>query len=185
MCSYNDIVVKSKYNSIQSLRKEYPSATIIDVTSRASDEMIQFSPFYPHGGIPVPFSAGWTAASVESIWQGLKVFANADIDTSLFRNTTMHNLKRSAKKYGTPIGHRKGVDGEVLLDYISARKLIYVPSYNWVLDNKVSHLIRRIKEISLVSSVILLDYNTNTDINNPRQPLSHASLIVNFIKNRE
>lgn len=97
----------------------------------------------------------------------------------------MHNLKRSAKKYGTPIGHRKGVDGEVLLDYISARKLLYVPSYNWVLDNKVSHLIRRIKEISLVSSVILLDYNTNTDINNPRQPLSHASLIVNFIKNRE
>ena len=31
------------------------------------------SPFYPHGGIPIPFSGSVTSQSVEGIWQGLKV----------------------------------------------------------------------------------------------------------------
>ncbi|MGN0088780.1 MAG: DUF6939 family protein [Candidatus Limimorpha sp.] len=44
-----------------------------DVTSQARDGLVRLSPFYPHGGIPVPFSEGYTAACVEGIWQGLKV----------------------------------------------------------------------------------------------------------------
>ena len=38
------------------------------------------SPFYPHGDIPVPFSQGYTAACVEAVWQGLKVFEDEDVD---------------------------------------------------------------------------------------------------------
>ena len=80
------IVVKSKRCSEKNILKEYPDAVILDVTSHADGDLVRLSPFYPHGGIPVPFSPGWTAMSVESIWQGLKVFETAGVDTTLFRN---------------------------------------------------------------------------------------------------
>jgi hypothetical protein len=41
---------------------------------------VRFSPFYPHGDILVPLWLGLTAASVEGIWQGLKVFERADVE---------------------------------------------------------------------------------------------------------
>ena len=68
------IIVKSRRSGLNKILRDYPGAVIIDVTSKASDEYVRFSPFFPHGGIPVPFSPGWTAQSVEGIWQGLKVF---------------------------------------------------------------------------------------------------------------
>ena len=66
------IIIKSKKCKLEKLKKDYPGAIIHDVTSHATDEFIKFSPFYPHGGIPVPFTPNMTAMSVESIWQGLK-----------------------------------------------------------------------------------------------------------------
>lgn len=95
--------------------KQYHGAIIADVTSQATDGLIKLSPFYPHGGIPVPFSEGYTATCVEAIWQGLKVFESADVDVSLFGNDTMKNLKRTVRRYGKPLGHRKGVHGTELL----------------------------------------------------------------------
>lgn len=73
---------------------------IIDVTSKAQDEFVKFSPFYPNGGIPVPFTEGLVAVSVEGIWQGLKVFEDADVDTTFFSKRDMKNLKRTTRKYG-------------------------------------------------------------------------------------
>ena len=49
------------------------------MTSKATDGLVKLSPFYPHGGIPVPFSKCDTAACVEGILQGLKVFENKDV----------------------------------------------------------------------------------------------------------
>lgn len=67
------IIIESKRKKIENIRKKYPDAIIADVTSQARDGLVRLSPFYPHGGIPVPFSEGYTAACVEGIWQGLKV----------------------------------------------------------------------------------------------------------------
>ena len=67
------IIIESKRKTIEDIRKNYPDAIIADVTSQARDGLVRLSPFYPHGGIPVPFSEGYTAACVEGIWQGLKV----------------------------------------------------------------------------------------------------------------
>ena len=39
------------------------------MTSQAKDGLVRLSPFYPHGGIPVPFSQGYTATCVEAVWQ--------------------------------------------------------------------------------------------------------------------
>ncbi len=176
------IVIESKRKKSETLLKKYPDAIMADVTSKATDDLIKLSPFYPHGGIPVPFSGGMTATCVEAIWQGLKVFESCDVDIHLFKNDTMKNIKRSVRKNGKPLGHRKGVNGNELLDYIEARKQIYIPTYRWMLENKVSSIIERMKEASKTKTIILLDYNTNQDVDDASKPLSHAFLIKAYIE---
>lgn len=176
------IIIESKRKKTATLLKEYPNAVLADVTSSAKDGLIKLSPFYPHGGIPVPFSEGYTATCVEAIWQGLKVFESCDVDTSLFSNDTMKGLKRTIRKNGKPLGHRKGVHGTELLGYIEARKQIYIPTYKWVLDNKVTNIIERLKEASKTKTIVLLDYDTNADVENAKKPLSHASLIKAYVE---
>ena len=171
------IVIESKRRKRENILKKYPNAVIADVTSQATDGLVKLSPFYPHGGIPVPFSEGYTAMCVEGIWQGLKVFESADVDVDMFANDTMKNIKRTVRRFGKPLGHRKGVNGTELLGYIEARKQIYLPAYKWVLENKVANIIERLREASKTKTIVLLDYTTNCDIDNPKTPLSHAFLI--------
>lgn len=140
------IVIESRRKKRENIVKKYPDAIIADVTSQATDGLVKLSPFYPHGGIPVPFSEGYTAMCVEAIWQGLKVFETADVNVKLFGNDTMKNIKRSVRRFGKPLGHRKGVNGTELLGYIEARKQIYLPAYRWVLENKVTNIIERLRE---------------------------------------
>ena len=176
------ILIESKLKKLTTIQKKYPNAILADVTSKATDDLVKLSPFYPHGGIPIPFSNGMTATCVEAIWQGLKVFENSDVDVRLFMNDTMKNIKRSVRKNGKPLGHRKGVKGCELLDYIEARKEIYIPTYRWVLENKVLSIIERMKEASKTKTIVLLDYNTNQDVNDASKPLSHAFLIKAYIE---
>jgi hypothetical protein len=164
------------------LSKIYPEAKFIDVTSKSMDQYVKLSPFYPHGEIPVPFSDNVFSFSVEGIWQGLKVFNKHDIDTTKFLNKTMSNLKRTIKKFGLPLGHRKGVNGPDLLDYANARKLIYAPTYFWMLENKAKAQIEELIQISLSNDLVLLDFDTNSDFENLKKPLSHASLIKTYIE---
>lgn len=171
------VVIESKRRKRENILKKYPDAVIADVTSQATDGLVKLSPFYPHGGIPVPFSEGYTAMCVEGIWQGLKVFESADVDVDMLANGTMKNIKRTVRRFGKPLGHRKGVNGTELLGYIEARKQIYLPAYKWVLENKVANIIERLREASKTKTIVLLDYTTNCDIDNPKTPLSHAFLI--------
>lgn len=171
------IIIASKRRKAENIVKEYPGAILADVTSQAKDGLVKLSPFYPHGDIPVPFSPGWTATCVEAIWQGLKVFEQADVDTEMFKNDTMKGLKRTVRRFGKPLGHRRGVNGTKLLGYIEARKEIYVPAYRWVLEHKVQSIIERLREASRSRTIVLLDYATNCDIDDGRKPLSHAFLI--------
>ena len=174
------IIIKNKRCSIAKINKEYPDAIIIDVTSKASDEFLKLSPFYPVGGIPVPGKEGITSMSVEGIWQGLKMFKNEGTDYTCFRNKTMKGLKRTCRTHGECIGH--SYKGEVL-GYIEARKLIYVPTYKWVLENKCADIVNKIKVMSQSRTVVLLDYDTNENIEDASKPLSHASLIKKYILN--
>lgn len=176
------IIIESKRKKPETILKQYPDAILADVTSGAKDGLVKLSPFYPHGGIPVPFSEGYTATCVEAIWQGLKVFESCDVDVQMFQNDTMKNIKRTIRCFGKPLGHRKGVHGKELLGYIEARKLIYIPTYKWVLENKVAFIIDRLREASKTKTIVLLDYDTNADVENTKKPLSHASLIKAYVE---
>ena len=61
-------------------------------------------------------------------------------------------------------------------------KKIYVPAYKWVLENKCADLVNKIRIIAQHKTVILLDYNTNEDIERASKPLSHASILKRYIE---
>ena len=176
------IYIESKRKKLEALQQKYPDAMVIDVTSKSQDEFVKFSPFYPNGGIPVPFTDDFKSASVEGIWQGLKVFENDDVDPMMFTKRDMKGMKRAPRKFGRCLGHRKGVHGEEILGYLEARKQIYLPCYKWVLENKLEDLVIAVRVIAKNRPVVLLDYNTNADVNDLSKPLSHASLIKAYIE---
>lgn len=184
------ILIKNKKNKIDKMHHDYPSTPIIDLTSKSDDLSFRvLSPFFPHQDanghpvIPIPFSQK-TSYSVEGIWQGLKVFEHYGIDFSCFNNRSMEGLKRTERVYGKTLGHRKGIDSDELLDYFTARMLIYLPSYLWVLQNVPSAqaAVSKIKELNSVGDVILLDYNTNDNFRDISKPLSHAGLVKLYIE---
>jgi hypothetical protein len=159
------------------IERLYPRALVVDVTSKASEPWVRFSPFYPHGDIPVPYSPGVTSQTVEGIWQALKVFESADVDESKLEIANMKGIKRTARRNGPVLGHRMGLTGEQLFPYIEARRHIYLPSYLWVLQHKVRDLVEELRGLTRERDVVLLDYTTNGDINDASRPLSHAALL--------
>ncbi|NKZ03247.1 DUF6939 family protein [Actinomadura latina] len=161
------------------LRRDFPDALILDVTSRAPEPWVRLSPFYPHGGIPVPGHPDRTAQSVEGVWQALKVFASEEEDFSKLEVTTMKGIKRTVRRLGPPLGHR--FEGR-LLGYEEARRLIYLPTYRWMLDHRAPALVAELRELSTKHTVVLLDYTVNGDVADLSKPLSHAALVVQHVQ---
>ena len=182
------IVVANKKRKIEKIKEENPGAYILDVTSSSEQyEGKILSPFYPHYRIPIPGdSKTVTAACVEAIWQGLKVFENEGIDLAMFRNDTMKNIKRTVRKFGKPLGHQYGVFSKELLGYDDAKRLIYIPAYKYVLENvpAVKRSLDKIRTILETRDVVLLDYNLNPDNADKSKPLSHAELIKMYLEGR-
>ncbi|GIG85786.1 DUF6939 family protein [Plantactinospora endophytica] len=175
------IQVMSRRRSAATIEAAAPGALVLDVTSRGPDPWVRLSPFYPHGGIPVPLSPGVTGASVEGIWQALKVFADTDVDPSRLGVTTMKGLKRTVRRYGPVRGHRSGLNGDRLLGYEEARRRIYLPAYRWVLEHPAADLVAELRRLSAARDVVLLDYTTNADVTDLGSPLSHAALVRSFL----
>jgi hypothetical protein len=173
-----NIIIQNIKRKKENILKDFPDAVIVNVTSTATDEFQQLSPFYPVGGIPVPGMENKKAECVEGIWQGLKYF-DSGIDESYF-NHSMKNVKRTIRKYGIVKGH---LYERKLLNYIDARKNIYLPAYKFVLDYKVKHLVDKLREIAMQQTLVLLDYETNESILDASKPLSHASIIKAAILN--
>ena len=171
------VVVESRRKKLANLERLWPGALIVDVTSKGPEPWGRFSPFFPHGGIPIPNTPGTLAQSVEGLWQGLKVFEREDIDSSKWAITNMSGIKRSGKSRGAVRGHRFGVGSDVLLGYREARLRVYLPAYKWVLENKLVEQVEKLRAHLADKSLVLLDYETNGDVEDLSSPLSHAALV--------
>ncbi|WP_433348869.1 DUF6939 family protein [Micromonospora sp. CA-111912] len=178
------IEVASRRRSPASLAVAYPDASVADVTSRGPQPWVRLSPFYPHGDIPVPGSPGAVGQSVEGIWQALKVFETCDVDPRRLAIDSMRGIKRTSRQYGQVLGHRYGLQGGTLLPYGVARHRIYLPCYRWMLENKAAELIDKLARLSDQRLVVLLDYNTNSNVDDLTRPLSHAGLIQLYVEGR-
>jgi hypothetical protein len=171
------IAVESRRKTPASLEKLRPGAAVIDVTSKGVEPWVRFSPFYPHGGIPIPNSPSESAQSVEGLWQGLKVFEKEDVDPRKWAITNLSGIKRGGKSRGAVLGHRFGIGSDVLLGYLDARVRIYLPAYKWVLENRLVAQVEELRRLLAERPLVLLDYETNMDVEDLSSPLSHAALI--------
>ncbi len=178
------IIVESRRKKRATIEKTWPGAVILDVTSKGGEPWVRFSPFFPHGGIQVPNTPGVFAQSVEGLWQGLKVFENEDIDPSRWEITDMRGIKRVGRTRGQVRGHRFGVGSDVLLGYRDARYHIYLPAYRWVLENRLAAEVKQLRDEVARRTVVLLDYETNGDIEDLARPLSHAALIKHYLEGK-
>lgn len=130
----------------------------------------------------MPFTPGRTSASVEGIWQALKVFGHEGVDPSKLAITTMKGLKRTERRLGKCLGHREGLHGARLLPYLEARRAIYLPSYRWALDQRLQRELDDLRRLGAERTVVFLDYETNAATGDPRSPLSHASLVKRYLE---
>ena len=112
------LVVANRRRAPAGLEREHPGALVLDLTSKGPEPWVAFSPFYPHGDIPVPFTPGVTSQTVEGIWQALKVFESVGVDPSKLVVSSMKGIKRTFRRYGRVRGHREGLEGERLLPYV-------------------------------------------------------------------
>ncbi len=178
------IEIMSRKATAQQRKKIEAGWAIVDVTSKSNDpNFVKFSPFFPIGKLSIPGnpSMGFSE-SVEGIWQGLKVFGYDGVDKAKFRVKSMKSIKRSSnEKRGRVVGH--SYEGRII-GYLESRKLIYVPAYN-------ATLARLKPELDMIKALadkhdgklVLLDYETNSDIDNLSKPLSHASLVAKALLN--
>lgn len=115
---------------------------------------------------------GVVSDSVEGVWQGLKRIRGA-IDTGCFAG-------RGRKRGGVPEGHSYA--GEVLA-YVEARRLIYIPTYEWTLEHRISpalvgDLLRR-ADMSIEHHVHdVADVGQADDTSGP---LAHAAVLVRWL----
>lgn len=179
-----EVSVESRRKKLVSIEKLWPGAVIIDVTSKGSEPWIRFSPFYPHGGVPIPNTPNQTAQSVEGLWQGLKVFEREDIDSRKWAITDMAGIKRGGKSRGVVRGHRFGINHETLLGYRDARYHIYLPAYKWVLENRLASEVEQLRQLAANKPLVLLDYETNADVEDVSSPLSHAALVMYYLQGK-
>jgi hypothetical protein len=70
----------------------------------------------------------------------------------------------------------------VLLGYLDARLQIYLPAYRWVLENRLDAEVDDLREKSSKVDVVLLDYETNANVEDLSKPLSHAALVKRFVE---
>ena len=180
------IHIHSRHTPHPKLEKKYRGARIVDVTSRGPSPWVRLSPFFPVGDLPIPGRPGEVGASVEGIWQGLKVFETADVDPKRFDITTMKGLKRTVRKFGPCLGHAwgPGPRGTRLLGYREARYQIFLPLYRTVLADRCADVIAELASIARDEDLLLLDYMTNPDVDDLSKPLSHAGLIAAWLEDR-
>ena len=176
------IAVESRRKKLASIEALWPEAQILDLTSKGAEPWVRFSPFYPHGGIAIPNSPGVFAQSVEGLWQGLKVFEKEDIDPRKWAITNLSGIKRPGGTRGAILGHRFGIGSGVLPGYRDARYRIYLPAYRWVLENRLAPYAEILQGYLTQRPLVLLDYETNGDIEDLSRPLSHAALVKHYLE---
>mmetsp|Transcript_41551 Transcript_41551/g.96999 ORF Transcript_41551/g.96999 Transcript_41551/m.96999 type:complete len:145 (-) Transcript_41551:76-510(-) len=133
-------------------------------------------------------SSQMQSCTVEGIWQGLKVFEKEDgkregYDITKFQIMDMKSIKRTKKRKGIKdiLGHYNGEDEEgnykPFLDYIEARKKIYLPVYKGFLETHCKERVNELRILAQNEKIALVDYYTNGDVTNEKTPLLHAALI--------
>lgn len=159
------------------LRNQAPKDAIVyDVSSYAVHPYCTLSPFWPHGGIPIPGMLSAVSDSVEGIWQGLKVIDG--------RIASRYFTGQGHKRGGKPRGHQYG---DKILKIVDARQKIYQVAYEWMLANRADpELIRGFINQALAGvPQFFHDVSNNGSISDPDEGWAHAAVLVQYLNRTE
>lgn len=145
----------------------------IDVSSYADEPFLMFSPFYPHGQIPVPGQDGLFSDSVEGIWQGLKVIRG--------QTAPRYFSGWGKKRRGKPSGHQFGREKR-LLKLEAARRRIYCVAYTWMLEHSLPQELidELLNQAHRGVTQYFYDREDNSNLGKDL-PLAHASVLVRWL----
>lgn len=166
--------------------KQGAKAFCVDSADVAPPSMSRFRCFNPfhfdHSyAIPVPGCA-LSSNSIEGVWQGLKV-VNGYTDFSMFtRKAEKRPSMKERETFGYDYKESKFLYGERVIDLITARFAIYLPTYLYVLENLVpDHTIEEIHEsMEKGCDVYFYDWDSNFDIFDPTSPFSHSAILQSW-----
>ncbi|MBD3355307.1 hypothetical protein GF361_04965 [Candidatus Woesearchaeota archaeon] len=166
--------IKSVNKEIGTMYEKREGNTVaFDVSSYADYPFNSLSPFHYSKDfeIPVPGMKGKYSNSVEGIWQGLKII-EGETDERLFN-------KKPKKRKGIVQGHKFGDD---ILGLVEARWNIFLPSYNFYLDEYASEdaLSAILKKQREGKTIYLYDVEDNDDIRDPR-PYAHSAALSTYL----
>ena len=143
---------------------QYNNAIVIDVTNRSS----LFSPYYPHGGIPVPNTPNLYLSSVYGVWKELCVINHDSCESK--RSNLLFQKGAFINEYWT---------------HIEARREIFIPLYCWMLENKVYNAVEYLRKHALTKDIVIIDKTVNSNINNIDESLSSAFLLKSYIEGKD
>ncbi len=143
----------------------------INVSSHSNYQYLSPFSYSEDYAIPVPGQKSTRSDSVEGIWQGLKII-NSIIDPSLFTG-------KPHKRKGLVEGHSFENNR---IDYLDARKKIFVPAYVYhVINNAVNNAKVDLEARIKISDVLLYDVESNGDIEDLSTPYAHSALLADIL----
>jgi hypothetical protein len=167
---------------------------VVNTTSRGKHK--DLSPFYLG---PVNLYRGYIAQNMENAWQYSKVYSNHVINNSISDAYFKWAEDGWAKKRGIRYPMGKGAKPEFSywdderLDYIQARKKIYIPLYASLVQ-QTNTFVRMKKYYNEDNSLILWDfdgYDYSTIgmslidvVNDPNRKMGHAFIIAMLLENK-
>jgi hypothetical protein len=156
----------------------------VDSANCAPKEMKRFCVFNPFHFeqrflIPVP-GQRQRSHSVEAVWQGLKI-VEGRTDFRMFESPP---TKRPGEALRKQTDYRyeesKFLFEEKVVDIITARFLIYLPTYLYLLEYLVpDSIIAEIRNnLRQGNTVLFYDWDDNFEITNPRSSFSHSAILA-------
>lgn len=167
-----------------------PGLLAVDTFDGAPDDMSRWrslNPFTMHGhdAVPVPGQPQRGAASVEAVWQGLKIVDGSTAEEMF--NQTPHKRPPDRER-GAGYSYRDStfVLGGTELDMVSARLLIYLPTYLHVLEHLVPDDVHaRIAEALAAGEIVAFyDWDHNFDLFDDTASYSHSALLTRYYTGR-
>lgn len=153
----------------QNLNK-YKNEIIVDLTTiQNGNKFNKLSPYYPHGGIPIPNTPNLQLDSVNEVWQKLYDKGN----------------ERNKDDVCKSIRFKKGLHINEYFTYVEARQKIFIPIYCWMLENKAYKIIENLRKLLLFKAIVIIDRSINENIDDINKPLSCAFLLKAYIEGKE
>ncbi len=150
----------------------------VDISERAEAPWDRFDPWYEHGQIPVPGFWGMQSVTVAGIMESMKCIGEEGKRGKI----SLGYLVGGRRTREIPEGHWmtgyqvKSSRG----DLTQARRDVFVPAYQWVLRNKVSEQVARLRVLGQKDDVAIYDGLENADLEDPR-PLSYGALLCAYL----